>query len=315
MLKVMATVVRQLSFCAVLGLSFWCAVACTRFGTTFGATTTVSVGTFNIAWMGDGINDRIVRSEADIERIAEVIRDANADVLALQEIENEQALKRVLGLLPEYRFVMPGITAANSSKQRLAVLFKPSMTVTALGEYTPLAIDAARHRAGFVVRCSVRCSTWFTRDSLQWVMMVVHLKSTSNADSTLALKDSSRSIRRLQAQRTAWWLDSVQRHEPNVVVLGDMNDAPLGNGKRASTLDALTALTTTGSATFLTEGMTSCKHTLWQSIDHILVSAAMRALYVPYSATMIAFPHQYNHDQADRVSDHCPVVCRFYVCK
>jgi endonuclease/exonuclease/phosphatase family metal-dependent hydrolase len=302
-------------WCALLGLWLCLGWACTGFD----AQQTVTVGTFNIAWLGDGMGDRMARTEADIQRIAEVIRDANADVLALQEIENEEALKRVVRLLPEYRFVMPTASATNASKQRLAVLFKHFVALTPLGEYTPLAIDAVRHRAGFVVRCSVVSSSWFSRDSLQWVMMVVHFKSTSQADSTDALKDSSRSVRRLQAERTAQWLDSVQRHEPNVVVLGDMNDAPSRTisrtSKRGSTLDALMAHTTTGSATFLTEGMKSCKHALWQSIDHMLVSAAMNALYVPQSMTMVAFPQQYSHEQAARVSDHCPVVCRFYVRK
>ena len=46
---------------------------------------TVTLGTFNIAWLGDGENDREKRSESDYERIAAIIKDMNADVIGLQE--------------------------------------------------------------------------------------------------------------------------------------------------------------------------------------------------------------------------------------
>ena len=76
------------------------ATSCTK--VSFDKQQTVVVGTFNMEWLGDGIDDRIKRSERDYERLAEVIENTNADVLGLQEIENEAALKRIMKYLPEY---------------------------------------------------------------------------------------------------------------------------------------------------------------------------------------------------------------------
>ena len=49
------------------------------------------IGTWNIAWLGDGYNDQNPRIADDIKRLQKYVGKLSADVIALQEIENEVA--------------------------------------------------------------------------------------------------------------------------------------------------------------------------------------------------------------------------------
>ncbi|RPI68735.1 MAG: endonuclease/exonuclease/phosphatase family protein, partial [Ignavibacteriae bacterium] len=75
--------------------------------------------------MGDGINDRMVRSDADHLRIADIIIKTGADVLGVQEIENDRALKLVLRYLDGY----DGFLTEGGSQQRVGVIFKKGVKV------------------------------------------------------------------------------------------------------------------------------------------------------------------------------------------
>ncbi len=76
-----------------------------------GDSPTVTVAAWNIAWFGDGVDDevltgnrdggRFVRREADLERLRRIVArltELGTDAVALQEIENEAAARR---LFPE----------------------------------------------------------------------------------------------------------------------------------------------------------------------------------------------------------------------
>ena len=259
--------------------------------------TTVTIGTFNIEWLGDGVNDRKARTDADYLRIADIIVKSGADVVGVQEIENQTALQKVLRYLDGFS----GMVSTTGGDQRVGVIYRNTITVEPMGEYTALQLDRSeRLRPGFIVRCR--------RGSFDWLQMVVHLKSTSRYDSTTALMDESRLLRRQQAAVLRSWVDSVLQagKEADVVITGDLNDFP---GRRSnSTLDALRD----GEQTkFLTADLTSCKNPKWTVIDHIVVSPAMQKRLLPGSVRTENMFNFLSAAEVEAVSDHCPVVARF----
>ena len=70
--------------------------------------TRITVATWNIAWLGDGVRDRVLRGnqrggqylreEADFERLRGVVarlEDLDVEVVGLQEVENAAAVRRI----------------------------------------------------------------------------------------------------------------------------------------------------------------------------------------------------------------------------
>lgn len=257
----------------------------------------VTLGTFNIAWLGDGENDREKRSETDYERIAEIIKDMNADVIGLQEIENEKALRKVMKYLESYQCFV-GNTARG---QNVALLYKNDIEIKNIEEYMPVAIQKGRNRPGLIAHCK--------KGNFDWTMMVVHLKSTSRYDSTDELRQQSRETRRLQAAIMTKWVDSVaQTQEKDIIIVGDFNDFPLR--KKDPTL---TALLDNQNIDFLTKERKSCKDEKLYAIDHIVVSKSAKKRFVTGSDGMVNFYASEKKEIAQKISDHCPVVSTFEI--
>lgn len=258
----------------------------------------IAIGTFNIEWLGDGVDDTKPRSEDEYRRIADVVARTNADVLGIQEIESQQALDRVLRYIPEYR----GIVYQADMPQNVGVVYKhKDVVVTPVGPYTPLTLGINRMRPGYVVSCK--------RGDLDWLMMVVHLKSTSRFDSTEALRDESRIIRGKQVAMLRSWSDSVVKttQERDVVIVGDFNDFTGRRGDQAT----LTALINSSEMSFLTGALKSCKNPAWYVIDHVVVSKTMKDRLVVSSERVEDTRSFLQKAEAEAVSDHCPVVVQF----
>jgi endonuclease/exonuclease/phosphatase family metal-dependent hydrolase len=258
----------------------------------------VTIGTFNIEWLGDGNDDLKPRGEDDYRLIADVIERTSADVLGVQEVESQAALDRVLKYLPNYK----GTIYNAGIQQNVGVVYKPSaITVTPVGPYMPLTLDRTRMRPGYVVHCK--------KGDLDWTMMVVHLKSTSRMDSTDALREESRLIRGKQVAMLRSWSDSVVKStdEKNVVIVGDFNDFTGRRGEQAT----LTPLINSTEMSFLTGSLKSCKNPNWYVIDHVVVSRSMKDRMMVFSERVEDPKAFISEKAAGAVSDHCPVVVQF----
>ncbi|MEY3386549.1 MAG: hypothetical protein RIR53_1360 [Bacteroidota bacterium] len=256
----------------------------------------VVVGTFNIEWLGDGADDLKPRTEDDLRRIADVIDRSGADILGVQEIENSTALKRLLAFLPDH----DGFVTELDIKQNVGVVYRKDVGVRRVETYMPLTMGIDRMRAGLVVSCR--------KGAFDWLMMVVHLKSTSRADSTDELRDESRRIRGKQAAALRSWADSVVRTGPenDVLIVGDLNDFP---GRRENaTLKPLLGST---ELTFLTGTLKSCRNPNWYVIDHVLASRSAMSRIVVGSERVDDMKTFLSDREASTVSDHCPVTVRF----
>ena len=260
---------------------------------------TLSIATFNIAWLGDGKDpETIKRTSDDIVRIADIIQEMQSDIIALQEIENEEAIQRILQYLPDYS----AFIGRKGRSQNVGFLYRTSLSIKDLGEYSPIAIDPNRNRPGYVVQIK--------KGNFDCVLMSVHFKSTSRYDSTDELRIESRNMRTEQSKRALSWMDSILQlgNEQDLFIIGDFNDFP--KRKKDQTLQSL-AESNTG--VFLTSELKSCKFQNLYAIDHIYASTSAKTRYISGSERMIDIHSMYSKDIAEKVSDHCPVIMQFDV--
>lgn len=256
----------------------------------------LTLGTFNLEWLGDGIHDRKPRTEHELRRMAEVIRQSGADILGLQEVENKRALEGLLRFLPDFS----GVVGSLGGQQNVALIYRRELHVEMLGEYTPLIVQPGRTRPGLLAYCRV--------GPVDFYLMVVHLKSSSRYDSTEELRELARHLRRQQAQRLAQWVDSLLSYSSrrDIALIGDFNDTP--RRKRNPTL---TPLTEHPALQFLTADLRSCRYERAYTVDHIVVTHSLARRYRRGSAYVINFYAQYPFSEAEAISDHCPVVAQF----
>ncbi len=256
----------------------------------------LNIGTFNIQWLGDGIEDIVHRENSDYERIAEVIEDCGADIMALQEIENQAALTKVLGFIPEYS----GFVLGGEAGQNVGLIYKPGIEVSNIESLPQLIVKPGKTRAGLDLNVKF--------GEFDFRMLVVHLKSTSRYDSTDEMRENSIIWRRQQVDFINYWVDSLvsNSEEKDYIILGDFNDYP---GKlNNSTMDSL--INNSG-LEILSSGLKSCKDKNWNSIDHIIVTESAAGRYKPKSVRMWNFRSAYPDEEADKISDHCPVIAGF----
>ncbi len=259
----------------------------------------LSIATFNIAWLGDGEGkDVISRSKEEYKLIADIINETSADIIALQEIENMQALNQLLIHLPEYTAVL----GTNGNAQNVGFMHKKSLKVQSLGEYTPIAIDPNRNRPGYVIKVK--------KGNFDCYMMSVHFKSTSRYDSTDEMRAESRKMRREQSAKAKFWIDSLRSNniDQDVFIVGDLNDFP--KREKEPTLQALSE---SNDITFLTSEMKSCKFRNFYVIDHIIASKEASNRFIKGSERIIDILSMHSKEVAEKISDHCPIVMQFDV--
>ncbi|MBL7998656.1 MAG: hypothetical protein JNL32_08480 [Candidatus Kapabacteria bacterium] len=262
------------------------------------ATNAVTIATFNMEWLGDGSSDDVKpRTEEDYKNMADVIRMLRADIIGVEEVESEAAMKRVMKYLDGYSVSI----GSSARQQNVGVIYRNTVSVSEPREYMPVAVRPDRNRPGYTVRCK--------KGNLDWMMMVVHFKSTSRADSTPELRADAIQNRKQQSEVASKWADSVAASgERDVLIIGDLNDYP----KREQN-PTLTALIQNNNLTFLTADLKSCMRDNWSSIDHIIATKQMAARMIPASMNHFSFSAMFSKETAKNISDHCPVFIQFSI--
>jgi len=256
------------------------------------------IGTFNIEWLGDGIEDNKPRTVEDIKKIADIISSSGMEIIAVQEIENEDALQKIVSQMSNFKFKV----ANQSGKQKLGIIYKDYITVNEIGEYEPLSLEG-KTRSGYIVEIQ--------KNDYKLLMLNVHLKATSRFDSTEQLRIESRMMRHAQAEIISNWADSVINiaGKKELTVLGDFNCYPTKVNNRT-----LVPIIENENLHFLTSELRSCKNPLyWFLIDHIVVSTETLKRYSPNSVFIYDFHSMFSEEEAERISDHCPVTVEFRI--
>jgi len=250
----------------------------------------LTIGTFNIEWLGDGIDDNKPRTEAEIQQIADIISSSGMEIIAVQEIENEEALARVVSKMDGYKLKVD----KQKGKQKLGIIYKNYIAVNEIGEYEPLSLNG-KTRTGYIVEAK--------KNDYKLLMMIVHLKATSRFDSTEALRIESRMMRHAQAEILSHWADSVMNTGvKELTIIGDLNDYP--TRKNNQTLEPII---NNPNLHFLTSDLRSCKNFYWFLIDHIVVSTETLKRFVPGSVFVYDFYDMLPTEEAEQISDHCPI--------
>lgn len=257
----------------------------------------VCIGTFNLEWLGDGIGDKKPRSSANYEKFAEIIANSGMEVIGVQEVENSSAIKKIMKYLPDYKFIL----GKQGSLQNVGLIYKNTIKVESLGEYTPLKVEPERTRPGLVAKCK--------KGNFDWIVMVVHLKSTSRYDDTPEKRQTSFDLRKEQAEVLSNWVDSLvdDSDEHDVFIVGDFNDNP-----RRDDL-VIAPLSMNRDVVFLTWDMQSCKNKIWDMIDHIVITKSVKNRYLDGSVHAYNFFSTLTDIAAKGISDHCPVMAVFDV--
>ena len=256
----------------------------------------IVIGTFNLEWFGDGINDRKDRTETDYKHYAEIIKKIDADILGLEEIENSGAMNKLISYLPDYAYYI----TKEGGQQKCALLYRKNINVKFVAEYSPIAVEGNKTRPGLLVSASA--------GNFNFMVMVVHLKSSSHFENTEAKRERSIEIRTAQSTVLAKWADSVlaKGNETDLIVVGDFNDTP--KRKKNNTLYPLM-----NQMTFLTENEKSCKYRSAYVIDHIVVSRNASKRFKDNSLFVYDIFSLYNDQDTKSLSDHCPIIAKFDV--
>jgi endonuclease/exonuclease/phosphatase family metal-dependent hydrolase len=255
----------------------------------------VTIGTFNIKWLGDGKNDRFKRTEQDYQKIAEVILSTGADILALQEIENNDALSKLLKYLQGWK----GFTQYSGYILNTAYICKNGIEIEEVGLFEPLRVIDNKTRPGYIAKVKI--------NNFDFVLFTLHFKSTSRYDNTAAKKEESFRIRNRQSKVLSDWINQVlDGQEQDYIILGDYNDNPIRNER-----SNLSALSENANIEFVSLNLGSCNRPEWDNIDHIILSQSAKKRLLENSVRMIDFRSGISDLKANMVSDHCPVVATF----
>ncbi len=273
----------------------------------------VTVATYNVLNLFDVFDNPYTQDEGtdpkprvDLERVAAVIRQLDADIVGLQEIENEQTLEAMVQeYLPEMGYDHVAAPPSNDGRGiTLGVISrKPIVKVTSYRWQTiPHAGQSRHHRfARDLMRATIQATPDTTLD-----VFVVHFKSKSSRPGD----PQSTSWRTAEAVRSRDIIGAWVHREPDAlgVLMGDFNSRP--NEPAASAVfapvDGKPVLFDVLADTPISQRITYPSSRYPDSaIDYIAVTPALLPRLVPGSAQVLP------QNQFTKGSDHLPVIAAF----
>jgi len=250
------------------------------------------VATWNIAWLSDRDGEgKIPRRPGDYARLRDYAARLDADVIAVQEVENEAAVLRVFDAAV-YRCHLTGDL---DNPQRTGFVYRRGLDVVPYPDVTGLAIEHRRRGADVGVRLGERTLR----------LLSVHLKSGCWA-APLGADSEACVILRAQLPALEAWIDARARDDTPFAVIGDFN-------RRFTPTDPFWTAIDDGDPpeARLTDAARGLRSRCWggehpDPIDHIVLSRQVAHWLVPGSVEQTLF------DDADlprkrALSDHCPL--------
>lgn len=269
----------------------------------------IVVGSFNIKWLGDGVNDHILRgkpkrSAADFERLRGVVAGLGADIVVLQEVENEAAVRRILPKGGWQVFISQRKTDAEWA-QRVAIIARPGLRVRRLPDVKSLGLPnehgEARLRYGVEVEVS--------HGGQKFRLLGIHLKT-----GCFTARPEKWACEQLWKQLPPLkeWIAARAAESTPFVIAGDWNRelyAPGGEfwAELAGGAPAKLRLAALGR-----KAPRNCWNAEKQRVDHIVLGDSKLApTWARERADDFAehaFPHPPELEPV--LSDHCPITAR-----
>ncbi len=271
----------------------------------------VRLVTWNIYQLGDGINDENPRSEDDYQRLKNYTAGLDADIIALQEVENVQAVEKLFSA-DRYRIYLTrdnrdNFHSSNSNFQteRLALLIDKSIDAH-VDELDALDINGWL-RGGLDARIII--------NGKPLRLLAIHLKGGCH---TAPLSNNNTACKQLNRQTRLLdqWIGERSRENVPFIIMGDWNrqlnqpgddlwrhiDNDLSHGGNSDLIN-------------VTRGR---PYTCWPNvldhyIDHIVLDQKAARWRIHGSFREYRFPDDSLPDPQDpytlfrRLSDHCAI--------
>lgn len=240
----------------------------------------------------------VERGPVDYERIRCYVRLVDPDVLALQEIDGEDALRRVVDTNVYDLHVSGRARVPNmNGRQNTGFAYKKGLDVTRLPDFDALNVGNRGLRRG------ARITVAYGDERLQ--LMSVHLKSGcfSNADGG---SDCASLLRQVPVLED-WIAQQAEGPDP-MILLGDFNRR-LNDPGDAVWAELDDGQPTNASLTTVTDGMSiNCQDNRFPGfIDHIVFG--LRSIqFVDRSSSRHINLRRADRPHWDAISDHCPLV-------
>lgn len=272
--------------------------------------TELKLASWNIAWLGSHEYNK--RSAKDYQKLAQYAKQLNADVIALQEVENEYWAKKVLGNDYDYYF------SSKDWVQRVGVAVKKS---------SGLSVSAKEYKALDVGKVRNGMDVTLTKDGKTIHLLAVHLKSgcftnpldkksvsamPATSDKEIRRKEACEKLSK-QVKPLEKWIDLHAAQDNAYIVLGDFNrrfsqdiksDLPEDKG-------LWQALNDEGQES-LWSPTTTINSDCWGGyykdyIDHFLFSPKAKTKYIEDSFKQLVFKEKYTKELSRNLTDHCPI--------
>jgi len=265
----------------------------------FGTQNTFEVACWNIEFFG---NSPEHNAELQIIDVAEIIKDLNIDLFAVEEIASVAAFKALLDSLPNY----DGVVATQTSPSFplwTGIIYKKSI-ITISNEQILFTNDSYNFPR-FPYSVYVRANQ--NNKAIDFTLIVLHLKAEDG-------NPSSQQRRKVAIQKLEQYVsDELQQGgDPDYIIAGDWNDK-LEDDSTQNVFNPF--LLKPQQYTFLTlpfagsqTEYTYIPGSFKSLIDHIMVTASIEADY--NIDTQIIKVDQFFSQYLAEVSDHRPVAAR-----
>jgi endonuclease/exonuclease/phosphatase family metal-dependent hydrolase len=250
----------------------------------------------------------VPRSTLDYEKLRNFSELLNADVIALQEVENTAAVERVFPK-SEWNIVLsdrPNSRSYNcrgndqeSTQQRVAVVLRKGIKYQNKGSFEELGLKMEGLRYGVVVEI------FGDRDTIN--LLALHLKSGCFVDDYSTSKLRACEVLETQIETLDDWIENSIRENKKFIVLGDFNSRLTVENSmfwnKLVNMDNMPIGIQNGM-----QNLTGCHPRYPDLIDHIILGPETSKLQIQNSQ-MVHFYSSTGRQLAeeDMLSDHCPV--------
>jgi exonuclease III len=272
--------------------------------------TKIKVASWNIGWLGSHVFNK--RTDADYELLAEYAKRLNADVIALQEVEDENWASKIFGYDYDYYFTTTNL------KQRVGVAVKKSLGFQVSSkEYK--ALNVGRIRRGMDI-------TLLKGDS-KFRLLAVHLKSGCFSEpldkvSIEKMPNKSNMANRRKAacyklsqqiEPLESWIDQRAQEGVPFAVIGVFNrrfgrDIASEYSENSGLWQAIDDYGTEDMWAPTIEKDSHCWGGYYKElIDHIVLDPRAKEHYVSGSFKQLVYHEKYSKKASQSLSDHCPI--------
>ena len=258
----------------------------------------LKVATWNLNWLtsrgGDLPDDVHVRQPEDFDRLRAYALRLNADLIALQEVDNA----------PTARRVFPAETwsihmTRDHVRQRVGFAIRRGLDYDINADVTDIALDPAEH-----LRSGADITLHLLTGRLR--VLAVHLKTGCWYASLTRAPRPVCQILMAQFDAVDRWIAARRDEGGPFLVLGDFNRDMDKRDRMAAQIQVIAPMTRA------TEGLSSPCWGHAAFIDHILIGGAARAWIEPNSLRVLTY-EETSMDWKERLSDHCPVSIKLMV--